>query len=166
MEKHENDCFGLYYDPLLTPCRDYCLVRKKCQAVVADRMKASAHELNTELASRHVTSDLQPEISPLISEVMAHCESLGMRSHFKRYYLVFKDQKRRSLLHCSRLQTKKLHGVIRFVRLKEREEFPESIRQWVSHEKCCGQHYFCGHTMDELKKCITAYYATVCEVSS
>ncbi len=156
MEK-KNDCFGLLYDQLLTPCRDICEVRSECRQEVQRNIRQSVFASTKETSKTNSSAYLKPPISKIVSQIIELCESVGLRAHFRRYYIAIKDNKGRSLLYCSRLQTMRLNGTVRFVRLKKRESFPPEIRQSISHEKCCGQYYFTGNNLKEFERVLKIY---------
>lgn len=153
-----NDCFGLLYDQLLTPCRDICVVRAECKAQVQKNIRQN-DRLPKRPISTSVSSDvsLKPPISETVSQMIGICESIGLKTHFKRWYVAIKDNKGRSMLHSSRLQSTHIAGAFRFVRLKKRESFPPEIRRSVSFEKCWGQYYFTGNSLDEFERVARIY---------
>lgn len=156
MEK-ENDCFGLLYDQLLTPCRDICEVRSKCRQEVQKNIRQSVFSATKETPKIEASAYLKPPISKTVSQIIEICESMGLRTHFKRYYIAIKDSKGRGMLYCSRLQATRFNGTVRFVRLGKRESFPPEIRQSVSHEKCCGHYYFTGNNLEEFERVLKIY---------
>nr|BDD47574.1 hypothetical protein 8 [bacterium] len=162
---NSNDCFGILYDQLLTPCRDLCAVRHQCEKQVKEHLRNTGNNSLLLPAKKHVKASgdegMPPVISPTMSRVIDYCESMGLKATLRRYYVALKDRKDRSMLYCSRLQATRLTKAIRFVRFKKRESFPPEIRSFISHEKCCGHYYFVGEDMDQLKNVISIYIERV-----
>lgn len=154
----KKDCFGLLYDKLLTPCRDICLVRAECKTEVEEHIRQRGRPPKRPISTSISTDvSLKPPISETISRMLDICEAVGLKVRFKRWYIAIKDSKGRSMLHCSRLQTTRISGTFRFVRLKKRESFPPEIRRSVSHETSWGQYYFTGNTLEEFERVLKIY---------
>lgn len=180
--KNEIDCYGYLYEELLSPCRDRCAIRCQCRRLVEEKLAKFGKEQfenrknEIVLASQALAKQepvvsarfhphtLRPEITQIVSEVIDLCQKLKLKSVQKKYYIVLKDQKNKSMLHVSRLQSYKLTGLVRFVRFTNRCDFPTSIQKWISQEKCCGQHYFVGEDFSDLEMVLRIYLEAVCNM--
>lgn len=168
------DCYGYLYDEFLSPCRDKCELRHRCKQKVQDKLKkfgkenfynkkkevllASQALAQSEKSKRKIYfRPLKMEISEIVSEVIQLLKDFGLKAHSKKYYLVFKDKSRKSMIHLSKLKSNNLNKLVRFVRITDQKQFPETIQNYVSVEKCCGQHYFTGNSIEDLKKVLTIY---------
>lgn len=173
------DCYGYLYDENLSPCRDKCELRHRCKQKVKSKLRklgekeffvqkkqvllaseALAQSENQKSHRSYYSAD-QSDVSNISNQVIELCKELGLKEQFKKYYLVIKDKKQRSMLHISRLQSDQLKGLVRFVRIDERENFSDEITKFISFEKCCGQFYFTGDRLEDLKFVLTNYLKQV-----
>lgn len=174
------DCFGFLFDESLIVCREKCELRIPCKQSVQENLKknndhSALFENKSALLVNQAASQNKPQknkqptsvfidpkkLSQTVHQVIKLCESLGLKTVFKKYYLVFKDKSQHSLLHISRFQSEKLSGLVRFVRFVDRKSFPDPVQKFISHEKCCGQHYFVGQNIKELELVLKAYLKQV-----
>ena len=100
----------------------------------------------------------EQDVSETALQAIELCKSLGLRPIYKRGYVAFKSEKNNSnVLTASRLQCKNLKGFIFFIKIDDREKFPEEIKKFVSEERHKGRLYFTGETLDELEFTLRIY---------
>jgi len=173
------DCYGYLYDELLSPCRDKCELRHRCKQKVEKKLKKLGEEeffyqkkqvmLASEALAQSETSNsrrsyfesAKPTLSKNVQRIIDVSRELGLKAQFKKYYIVIKDKKRRSMLHISKLQSPDLSGLVRFVRIDNREDYSTDVKKFISFEKCCGQFYFTGETLEEFTAILKTYLSQV-----
>jgi hypothetical protein len=171
--QQELDCYGLLQDDNLTPCRDKCAVRFLCREELKKRfdkmgreafkqkqqeaIMANENEMRKESAEKsEKKATMDPQVSPLVSEVIATFTSLGLKTIQNRGYVAFKIDNR-NIFSINKMKANKLPNIIKFVFTKVREEFPKEIEKYVSKESIGG--FFCANveTVEELSDLTKKY---------
>jgi hypothetical protein len=171
--KTELDCFGVLYEPKLVPCRDKCAVRFLCAEKCKKRLQEVGQEQfeqekrsvimaqeqevrKSELEKAEKRSTVDPEVSPLISEVIALFTSMGLKTVKNRGYVAFKIENR-SIFTINKMKAKKLDNIIKCIFTKNREEFPKEILPYLTEEKLGGYYCLTATTIKELEEVSKQY---------
>lgn len=157
----EMECFGWLYEPLLAECRT-CPAVALCKSEVDSKIKQhgpSSFEklqkdqvINTEKkiqSERDEEGNKDTEVSEIVSSILQLCARLGLQAIRTNGYIALvatsSDGKRPvNVLSISRVQAKEFFRVVRFWLPKTREDFPESIRHFISKDRVNrDQFYVC-----------------------
>lgn len=166
------DCFGLLWDPNLVPCNSRCAVAKECKEKCQLEIKkigqpafekkqrslilANEEELRQEKLISQQESRISGEPSQIVSEIINFCTSMGLKSVPRDSYVTFKHNNR-SLFMISRVKSKRVEGLIRFVNVKEYAQFPREVIGSVSTEPKGGYFHTTVTDLDELKVTLSNY---------
>ncbi len=169
----ELDCYGWLHDPYLVPCRDKCAVRFLCKDELKKRLEqmgpekvknrqeeiimANENEVRKEVvAKEEKKTSVDPQVSPLVSEVIALFGTLGLKTIQRRGYVAFKIDNR-NIFSINKMKATKLPDIIKFVFHKNLEDFPKELQPFVSPEKISGFHCVKVETVAELEGVVKQY---------
>lgn len=172
MVEKDMDCYGLLWDPNLVPCKSRCAIAKECREKCQQEIKnigkpafekkqrsiimANEEELRQEKLISKQEAKINAEPSEIVSEIMNFCTSMGLKSVPRDSYVTFKHNNR-SLFMISRVKSKRIEGLIRFVNVKEYAQFPKEVIGSVSTEPKGGYFHTTVTDMNELKVTLANY---------
>lgn len=167
------DCYGLLYEPLISPCNNKCEVRFKCRAELKKRLeKEGAAELKRQqqlvitrneratARSGEERKGLQPKLSTFVSEVIMILEKNGLKPVVRGEYMTFKLA-HRSIFTLTRFQAESMDTLLKFVFLKRRRDLPTKLKPYVS-ERRKGRYFVClAKDLEDLKNFLREYLPTL-----
>lgn len=171
MTEKKLDCFGWLFDENLIACRDRCEVNTECQAQCKKNLSAAGPEkyeqkqksliMATEAEHREEQNAAQVVAveaqSALVTEIAEFCNSMGLKGIHRSGYIAFKHYAK-TLFKISRVKSKKVYGLIKFVNIREYKQFPKEIIAGVSLKPCdSGYHFSIVETVSELKLLLANY---------
>lgn len=166
------DCYGLLYEPLLTPCREKCALRHLCKSESAKRLQemgpekfrgaqekvilANEGEVRKALAEKTERNlKLAPEISPLVSELKSLFTSFGLTPVMRRGYMPFKIDNR-NILVITKMRATKVKNLVKMVFSQDRKHF-ENIDSSLSAESVGDYYALNVETVEELSNVVKKY---------